>query len=164
MAFNFTEMLADPNIQKSMAQMGSGISKGQPAGQFIGEAATDLISNKASQNATQALIEQILQRQEQNPMNEQAINPGLQTQNTQGGMGNLQMENYSGNPQSANSVTPIGQAGKDFETTKTTADGVTKTSYTPSSRNLNTFGTNTPAETQVAQGGQQSPFYQALLG
>lgn len=70
--------------------------------------------------------------------------------------------------------TPIGQAGPDSVVTKKTADGTTVTTNTPSEQNLNTFGSNVPAESQTpgpvqgqpaAQGGVgNSPFFQALLG
>ena len=64
--------------------------------------------------------------------------------------------------------TPKGQAGPDAITRNLTADGETITIKSPSERNLNTFGTSVPAESQVAQlpaGGQgPSPFWKALLG
>ena len=43
--------IQDPNVQRLLAQMGSGFSQGQPAGQAIGGAADTLIRNKALQGA-----------------------------------------------------------------------------------------------------------------
>lgn len=47
----FAQALSDPNVQRLLAQMGSGFSQGQPAGQAIGEPADALIRNKALQGA-----------------------------------------------------------------------------------------------------------------
>jgi len=68
--------------------------------------------------------------------------------------------------------TPIGAAGPDSIGTMQTADGTTTTIKTPSQRNLDTFGTSVPLESQRAPGtrttgapvGGMLPLWKALLG
>jgi len=51
MAFNF-DFLNDPNMQKLMMQIGAGMSRGEPAGEYLGKAGTTYTENKALQQAT----------------------------------------------------------------------------------------------------------------
>jgi len=72
-------------------------------------------------------------------------------------------------------VTPVGSPGADKIVTSQDANGQTITIKSPSEKNLNTFGTTVPPESQPAQAAQsmqsssmggsqeQSPFWKALL-
>lgn len=159
MPFDVRALLSDPNVLQFIGNAGSTISRGGSAGEALNP--SGMIRNQQSQQATAEILRRLLGEEQ-----------SAQTSDNVGSMLSSSAQPYKGEDVglqhlmsvlSGTSPTPKGMPGPDNRTIKQTPEGFTVTTTIPSAQQLNTFGTNVPAEARSSNGSSAAPFLKALL-